>query len=86
MANLDLNPENRRSSFGVDVDVGLNLQPDTVIKQEDITSQGATDETQIATEYPHGIRLFFVIVAVLFSVLLVSIDQVSNTSVLVSLQ
>ena len=80
MANLDLNPENRRSSSG------STLQPDTVIKQEKITGEGATDEAQIATEYPHGIRLFLVIVAVVFSVLLVALDQVSNTSVSISLQ
>ncbi|TVY36006.1 putative efflux pump [Lachnellula subtilissima] len=69
MANLDLNPENRRSSSG------STLQPDTVIKQEYIIGEGATDEAQIATEYPHGIRLFLVIVAVLFSILLVALDQ-----------
>lgn len=78
MASLDLDPERKRSNSGTDVESVPTLQPEQENEKGGSTGQGATDVAQDKTEYPKGIRLIFLLVATIFSVLLVALDQVSN--------
>lgn len=86
MASVDLKPENRSSDSKTDVDVGSTLQLDASVKEECVTTEEAADEAEIEIEYPHGLHLFLIMVAVLLAILLVSLDQVSNVNVSIYLQ
>lgn len=40
--------------------------------------EGETTEDSVTSEYPQGLRLFFLVLAIVFSVFLMALDQVST--------
>lgn len=51
-------------------------QQDKQEKQDDVSSNAATDVPD-DTEYPSGIKMFFIVVALVMSIFLLSLDMVS---------
>lgn len=78
MASIDLDSESKTTTSRADVYSGQTLQLDKEDEQEDNPANGATIETQVTSEYPQGHRLVFIVVAIILTILLASLDQVSD--------
>lgn len=66
MARSDLDPEKEIPSDGVSQES----------KPLDIETKPAEPENEATTEYPHGIRLFVIIISLMLAIFILALDNV----------
>jgi hypothetical protein len=81
-APTDFDPEKKEMETGTSDESTITAQAEeNKVETDDSTLEGRNNELP-ATEYPHGLRLIIVIMAIIFSVFLLALDQVSSRNLL----
>lgn len=74
----DVDPERKEKALEASDESTMTGPTEKDLDSGDISTVGETPETPTENEYPSGIRLVFVLLAIVFSVFLLALDQVSK--------
>lgn len=77
MGPLDVDSERKGMDAGPSDESTITARTEKENETGDNTSEERTAESPVTSEYPHGFRLVIVLLAIIFCVLLLALDQVS---------